>query len=421
MLRGIYSSLLYALSPAVSLWLRQSSRRRGGPRYFRERRGRYSATAAPGEAPLWLHCASVGEVRTAAPLVHALCERRPEIPLLITTATASGAETARRVLPEPARHVYQPVDWPGAVGRFLRTFRPRMAVVLETEIWPNLYHATARRGIPLLLANARLSQRTVEGAALVRRLQSAALTHVHEVLARTQQDAERFAALGVPEARIRVLGSLKLAPPPGTEPEPIELGRPFLLAASTHDDEEQRIAAAWHEARSDRRVPQLLVLVPRHPERGAAIRATLERSGFRVALRSAGDDPRRAEIYVADTLGELEGFMAAATLVVIGGSLIRHGGQNPIEPARLARPILLGPSMENFAEESERLLAAGGAQRFLDDGDLRHAISELARDPEARERLGQRAAETVRAGQDTAERYADAILAHLPAPEEAGR
>ncbi|MFP4147853.1 MAG: 3-deoxy-D-manno-octulosonic acid transferase [Halorhodospira sp.] len=411
MLRIVYSALLYALAPFLWAWLRRSAHRRGGARFRQERRGHYAAATA--QAPLWLHCASVGEVRTAAPLIQAIALQRPELPLLVTTATATGAETATRILPPHARHAYLPVDWPGAVRRFLETFHPCGAVILETEIWPNLYAATARRGIPLVLANARLSERTMEAPALIRRLQATALAHATEVLARSREDARRFRDFGVPAQRVRVLGSLKLAPPIQAIPEPFDLGRPTIVAASTHDDEEVRIARAWGEARHERDVPSLLVIVPRHPERGPAIRQSLQQLGFRTALRSAGEDWRWAEIYIADTLGELEGFMAGAQLVVIGGSLIRRGGQNLIEPARLGRPILFGPHMSNFAEESERLLAAGGAQRFFDESDLRHAIGELARDPAERREMGEAAAGMVQAAQDTAELYARAVLGHL--------
>ncbi len=411
MLRTVYSALLYGLSPFIRIWLARTSRRRGGARFRQERRGRYNTGVRAGR--LWLHCASVGEVRTAAPLLQALADRRPDLPLLVTTATTTGAETAAQVLPEGTAHAYLPVDWPGAVRRFLATFRPCGAVILETEIWPNLYAATAQRGIPLILANARLSERTVEGPALIRRLQAAALRRVDTILARSHEDARRFTAFGIPAGRVRVLGSLKLAPPSQPLPEAFEFGRPAIVAASTHDDEEVRIAEAWRHARRERDVPPLLVIAPRHPERGPTIRQSLQQAGFRTALRSAGEDWHRAQVYIADTLGELEALMAGARLVIIGGSLIRRGGQNLVEPARLAQPILFGPYMANFAEESERLLAAGGAQRFFDESDLRHAISELSRDPAGRQEMGQAAAKTVLAAQDTAVLYAEAVLEHL--------
>ncbi len=420
MLRTVYTALLYGLAPALLIWLYRASRQRGGNRFWRERRGRYLPDSAGAASPLWVHCASVGEVRTAAPLIHVLGEQRPDLPLLVTTATATGADTAARVLPAGVLHAYQPLDWPGAVGRFLDRFRPQIGVILETEIWPNLYAAAQQRGVPLLLTNARMSQRTLNGPALIRRLQSRALARVDRVLARSVPDARRFSAFGVCDQRLEVVGSLKLAPPHRPTPEPFAFGRPAIVAASTHDDEEVRIAQAWDGARQESVVPQLLTIVPRHPERGVAVRDSLRHAGFRTALRSAGDDWRDYEIYVVDTLGELESFMAGAELVIIGGSLIPRGGQNLVEPARLGRPILFGPHMSNFAEESERLLNAGGAQRFLDDADLQHAIGELARDRQAREELGRRAAATVAAAQDTAETYAKAILERLPRAAEPG-
>lgn len=383
---------------------------------LRERLGRYTEAEIPDSAagrPIWLHCASVGEIRTAAPLVSTINQQRPDIPLLVTTATATGAETARNKLPAGTFHAYQPIDWPGAVNRFLDTYHPRLAVILETEIWPNLFFAIKRHGIPLLLANARLSTRSIEVPALVRRLQASALTRVDVVLARSTEDAKRFSKLGVDPAHIQALGSLKLANFESTQVEPIPLGRKAILAASTHDDEEQRIAMAWAASRHEQHVPQLLVIAPRHPERGPRIRDSLKRSGFSVALRSAHEDWQDAQIYIADTIGELESFMAAAQLVIIGGSLVDRGGQNLVEPARLGLPILFGPHMDNFAEESEKLRSAGGAQRFLNDTDLQRAIIELFRDPEGRQRLGDNAAATVAAAQDIATLYAEALLEHV--------
>ena len=427
MLRAVYTGTLYALSPVLLAWLLRTARRRGSRRLPRERLGRYRpCDARLGQRPsLWLHCASVGEVRTAAPLVRTLAQRRPELPLVVTTATPTGAETAERTLGAVAEHAYQPIDWPGAVARFLRAFRPGAAVILETEIWPNLFAAVQRRGIPLILANARLSSRSLNAPAIIRRLQASALARVDAVLARSGEDARRFRGLGVAAERIRTLGSLKLAASSAPPAEPFPFGRPTVLAASTHDDEELRIAAAWARARSERSVPRLLVIAPRHPERGASIRDALRRAGYRVALRSAGEDWAQAEIYVADTLGELEQLMAAAELVIVGGSLVPRGGQNLVEPARLGRPILFGPYMANFAEESERLLAAGGARRVLDEADLQQAVKELFRDAQSRRQLGEHAAAAVVAAQDIAGLYADAILEQLEpgegAPGDSGR
>ena len=415
MLRAIYTSLLYGAAPLIIIWLSRTAHRRGGKRMLSERLGHYAnpELAQYQMRPIWLHCASVGEVRTAAPLISTLQKRRPDIPLLVTTATATGAETAHKKLPAETFHAYQPIDWPGAVNRFLHSYRPSLAVILETEIWPNLFFATKRHGIPLLLANARLSSRSTDVPAIVRRIQAAALTRVDVVLARNTEDAKRFSKLGVDPAHIRALGSLKLAHPDTARVKPFPLDRKVIVAASTHDDEEERIASAWAAARNERRVPNLLIIAPRHPERGPRIRDTLKRSGFRVALRSAQEDWRDADIYVADTIGELESLMAASELVIIGGSLVAHGGQNLVEPARLGLPILFGPHMDNFAEEAEKLRAAGGAQRFLNETDLQRAIIELFRDPEGRQQIGERAAATVAAAQDIASLYADALLEHI--------
>ncbi len=404
-IRWLYNALLAAVSPALVAWLAAQARRGGGARFFTERLGHHSPVAG---RPLWIHCASVGEVRTARPLIAAIRARRPELPLLVTTATTTGAAMVERIADNKISHAYLPVDWPGAVRRFVRAVKPMGAVIMETELWPNLLRAVSRQGCPVVLANGRLSRRSVDAAAVARKLQAEALGHVGLVLARSPEDAERFVALGVDRGRLRTLGSLKLASPGGEPPVPKDFGRPFMVAASTHEDEEQRIAKAW--AAADGPSWGLLVIVPRHPQRGPGIRQGLSGAGLKVALRSAGEPWEGANVYVADTLGELDEFMAGAALVFVGGSLIPHGGQNVVEPARLGRAVLFGPHMDNFAEETRLLLDAGGARRVTDNGDLVQALRHLLADPDRRLRMGEAAAAAVANARDVAGLYADQVL-----------
>ena len=416
--RWLYNTLLTAVSPVLAGMLFMQARRGGGGRFLRERFGRHRPMDG---RPLWVHCASVGEVRTARPLLAAIRARRPELPLLVTTATTTGAAMVERIGDPGIFHAYLPVDWPRAVRRFFRAVRPRGAVIMETELWPNLLRAAALHGCPVILANARLSRRSVDAAAVARKLQAEALRNINRVLARSEEDAARFLALGVDPARLQTLGSLKLAEPGGTPAAPMDLGRPFLVAASTHEDEELRVAEAWAAVSG----PSwgLLVIAPRHPQRGPRICHSLLGTGLKVALRSAGEPWQDADIYVADTLGELEEFMAGAELVFVGGSLIPHGGQNIVEPARLGRPVLFGPYMENFAEESRLLLNAGGARRVAGNSDLVSALRHLLADPEQRRAMGEAAAAAVASANDVAGAYADQVLERVdpqPSPEAAG-
>ena len=402
--RTAYRSLLRGAAPLITAGLWRRSRREGGRRFFRQRRGRDHPVRP--DRPLWLHAASVGEVRTAAPLIEAILAspRRPE--LVLTTATATGATTTAHLFGGRLEHAYLPVDLPGPVERFLDAIRPCAAVVLETELWPNLFAAARRRDIPLVIAHGRLSRRSAEASPWVRALQAQALESVQRVLARSAGDATRFAALGVPAERIQTVGSLKWAPP-AAGAEPITLGRPTVVAASTHHDEEHQLARAWARCAADD--GPLLVLVPRHPHRGAGIAGELRARGWSVARRAAGEAPGEASIYVADTLGELDGFLAAADVVFVGGSLIPHGGQNVVEPARLGRAVVFGPSMENFAEESRQLLEAGGARRVADEEELAEVLAELLASPEERQALGRRAASTVRAAGNVVDDYLAAL------------
>ncbi len=407
----MYRIALLALTPYLVLrtWLR--SRRDGGPRYLRQRLGFGLPRLAV--APLWLHCASVGEVNAAAPLVHRLLAANPGVPLLVTTNTASGARTAARRLPGECTHAYLPLDWRFATGRFLSRCRPRAALIMETEIWPNLYALARRGGCAPVIVNARLSSRSRDVPGWVRRAQASALDDVAAVLARNEEDASAYRELGVPASRVTVCGNLKFAAAasPREETPPSPVAAPFWLAASTHAPEERYCAQVQH-AHPD--LP-LLVVVPRYPERGAAVVAELRRVGFEAARRGLGEPPSPGtRVYVADTLGELGSFLAHAELVFMGGSLMRRGGQNILEAARHACPTVVGPNMENFADETRRLLAAGALAQVADAAGLATCISTLLRDPARRAAMAAAQRRTLAREGRVAERYLAELRRVLP-------
>lgn len=405
-----YRMLGLALAPLLAGHALRRAVRDGGRRYLRERFGRI----APGDgpSPVWIHCASVGEVVTALPLLQALAAAGVA-PLALSTNTPTGHATARRRAAPDVRVVYLPLDRPRPVRRFLDRLRPRAAVILETELWPWLYAETRNRDTPIALVNARLSKRTLEAPRWWRALAGFCLQQVAAVLARSEADAAGFRALGAPAERVRVIGNLKLAAAAGRPPAPIALGRPFVLAASTHADEERQLADAWRATGAD---ACLLVIAPRHPERGGAIARELAAAGHRVARRSRGE-PVTADtgVYLADTLGELTGLMAGAELVIMGGSLVPRGGQNVLEPARAGRAIVTGPHMDNFRAETDAL-ADAGALRQADDAKAVVAIAqELLADEDARAGMGRRGAAVLAAGADLAERYLEALAPVLSA------
>jgi 3-deoxy-D-manno-octulosonic-acid transferase len=377
--------------------------RDGGWRYLRERLGWVPRRS---DAPLWIHCASVGEINAALPLVRELAAHGHG-PLLLTTNTPTGRRVAEARAPMGVDCAYLPLDWPAPVRRFLGRTRPRAGIVMETELWPWLFAAAGRRRVPLSLVNARLSTRTLRAPGWLRSAFARCLQATAAILARSEDDAQGFRELGAPPERVRVIGNIKFAAPIAAADTHIDLGRPFVLAASTHDDEERQLAAAWMAGGDGQ---TLLVIAPRHPDRGESIADRLQDLGLTVVRRSRDERVTAdTDIYLADTLGELPALIAGAEMVIMGGSLVEHGGQNVLEPARAARAILTGPHMGNFREETAALAAAGGLRQCADAEEVIAAAHDLLTDPDTRRDMGERAAGVLTAGADMAARYREAL------------
>ncbi len=364
------------------------------PERVGERFGIASRARPPGPL-LWLHAASVGESISFLPLVETIGERWPRIGQLITTGTVSSARLMADRLPDGAIHQFAPVDRPGWVGAFLDHWRPDLAIRIESELWPATIDAVDARSIPALLINGRMSPRSFRNWRRLPGLARRLLRTFALCLAQTEDDAARFRSLGARD--VRCLGNLKFAAPGlPCDAEALDLlakrwaGRPVWLGASTHEGEEVRLAAAHAAIRT--RVPDaLLVVVPRHPERGPEIASTLRDEGHGVALRSAKEVPD-TEIYVADGLGELGMFYRLAGVGFVGGSLVPHGGQNLLEPARLDCAILHGPHMANFEEIAREMVEAGGSIQVETDEALGNTVASLMIDESMRSRSCESAA-----------------------------
>lgn len=403
--RLLYRLVLWLLWLPLFLYTAWQAYRAHEPRYLRHRFGLFE----PGGncRPLWFHAASVGEVNALLPLIETVRQHHPTLPLLVTTTTLSGAAIVRKKLPAEIRHVWLPLDYPTAVRRFLDAHTPRCAVIMETELWPHLYGRCRARAIPVLLVNGRLSARTLRAPPWVRRLYHYTLQQVTAILARAEADRMGFIALGAEAARCSVVGNIKFAAAPRADLlAPLELGRRFILAASTRNGEERLIIEAWKKSGIN---DCLLVIAPRHPQRLGEILKDVGTHAVAVRSRDEAITAQTA-IYIADTFGELPALMLGAELVFMGGSLVPKGGQNLLEPAALGKAIVFGPHMENFSSEAAILLSEEGAVQVSDSDALAMTLRSLLADPQRRAWLGARARAAVEARRDMATRYYQALL-----------
>jgi 3-deoxy-D-manno-octulosonic-acid transferase len=385
-----YRYATMALTPIAPLALsHRAARGKEDTTRMGERLGRASLTRPEGQL-IWVHGASVGECLAALPLVELLLKTEGRS-VLVTSGTVASARLMAERLPRGAVHQFAPIDVPQAVSQFLDHWRPDAALFVDSEIWPNLLATAGARGVKLGIVNGRMSRRSYLGWRRARRTAARLLAHYDICLAQDEASAERFRALGA--RNVQVSGNLKAdaPPPPADETELSSLsraigGRPLLLAASTHAGEEEIVLPAQDMLR--REYPDLLTIIaPRHPERGAQIAMLC---GARPALlRSQGRKPEPSTaIYVADTLGELGLFFRLAPFVFMGGSLVPHGGQNPLEAAKLSRAVMAGPHTENFANAYEAIFAAQGLGRVGSSGEISALAARLLADPAKTVSLG---------------------------------
>ncbi|MDA8390077.1 MAG: lipid IV(A) 3-deoxy-D-manno-octulosonic acid transferase [Gammaproteobacteria bacterium] len=383
-----------------------------------EDRGRLHERLGYGErlpaGCLWVHAVSVGETRAAAPLVRHWLQTHPECPVLVTTTTFTGAEQVRMLFGGRVAHRFAPYDVQRVVDRFLDRTKPQAAVIFETELWPVLYGALAARRIPLMIANARLSERSFRGYRRIAGLMRQTLAVPQIIGAQGADDARRLKALGAPATAIEVIGNIKfdIEVAPGLETAGERLReawgrqRPVWVAASTHAGEEEAALAAHRIVQ--RHCPgALLVLVPRHPERFDAVARLVDKEGLRKVRRSTGDPVLPdTDVLLGDTMGELMVFFAAADCAFIGGSLVPTGGHNPLEAMAVGRPVVFGPHMFNFEEIAGLALNAQAARAIPDGEALAPALLAYLTDATARQATGDRGLRVVRAQAGAAARTA---------------
>ncbi|MFC5571513.1 lipid IV(A) 3-deoxy-D-manno-octulosonic acid transferase [Lysobacter yangpyeongensis] len=392
LLRVLYSTALYLLAPITVYHLIWRGFRQ--PTYLQRWSERYAIYSDPPHArTLWVHAVSVGEVNAAVPLVQALRRGRPDLRLLVTTITPTGSERVRALWKDEVEHVYLPYDLPGAVGRFLAHYRPMAALIMETELWPNLLFGCRDHGVPSYILNARLSARSLRGYQVLAPLVGRALRTVRAVAAQSHADARRFVRLGAREEQTLETGNLKydVSVPDNLAAFADEFrghapGRRVWIAASTHEDEEPAVVAIHRRLRG--LFPDLLLVwAPRHPERFRNVVATARSTGWQVSTRSRARWPQPGDtVFVVDTLGELMNFYACADVAFVGGSLQAIGGHNLLEPAATGTAIVTGPHLHNFVEIAHRLEHAGALQIGADEHAVEHALAALLADDAERAR-----------------------------------
>ncbi|MDF1821007.1 MAG: lipid IV(A) 3-deoxy-D-manno-octulosonic acid transferase [Alcanivoracaceae bacterium] len=419
-MRIVYSILWYLLVPLLLLRLWWRGRR--APAYRLRWRERLALGYRPAilQQSIWVHVVSVGEALAAAPMIRALRDRYPALALVVTTTTPTGSERVRALFGDSVTHVYCPWELPGALRRFFLAFNPILVVVMETELWPNLVAQAARRGVPVVLANGRLSASSARGYARLPALVRPMLAAFRRLFVQTEEEAQRFVALGAPADRVEVTGSVKFdlviddALRNGAATLREQIGeRPVWIAASTHPGEDQQVLVA-HQALCRAQPDALLVLVPRHPERFDDVARLVEREGLTVARRSASQSPADGQVYLADTMGELLMLYGAADVAFVAGSWAPVGGHNLLEPAAWGKPVLSGPVLHNFSAIAELLQTAGGLTLVEDADALAQQLIRLFGNTETRHQQGQAAMAVVNAHRGALERLLQGLAALLP-------
>lgn len=415
--RWIYSALLALAAPFLLVSLYQ--KKPGKPSFGQRWREHWGITPkVDATNPLWIHSVSVGESIAVTPIIRELKARHPDLPIVVTTTTSTGAEQIAK-LGDLVTHRYMPVDFTWCVRGFLKTINPSQMLIVETELWPNTLHTVAKAGIPITVINARLSERSCRRYQKFQSVFNLLAQNLTQVLCQYQSDAERFIRLGLNPKKVHVTGSVKFDIQVTEEQlkagqalrEQFGLNRPVWIAASTHQGEDEIILEA-HLSLLKSHSNALLVLVPRHPERFNNVAELCNQKGFNIVRRT--DDKAygsNTQIYLADTMGEMMTLIGASDVCFMGGSLLgdKVGGHNFIEPAALQKPCLTGPSYFNFTDITQQLINVDAVRVATTASDISHHLAEWLNTPTERLRLGHEAANVVKKNQGALKRTLDAI------------
>lgn len=416
-----YNIIIYLIQPLI--WIRLLLRSRKSPAYrkrWAERYGFCKGKVVSGG--IMLHSVSVGETLAAIPLVRALRHRYPSLPITVTTMTPTGSERVQSAFGKGVHHVYLPYDLAGSVNRFLDEVNPKLVIIMETELWPNLISALHRRKIPLVIANARLSERSARGYKKLGKFIHTVLQRITLIAAQNQEDGERFLSLGLKRNQLAVTGSLKfdISVTPELAAKAIALRsqwasrRQVWIATSTHEGEETLLLEA-HKEMLKAHPTLLLILVPRHPERFPVACELTRKAGLTFTQRSTGEVPSSGtQVVIGDTMGELMLLYGIADLAFVGGSLVDRGGHNPLEAAAHAIPVLMGPHTFNFKDICAKLAQDDGLITVTDTASLVKEISTLLTDEDYRLYYGRHAVEVLHQNQGALQRLLHLLEPYLP-------
>jgi len=399
-----YQLLIRLLSPLIWLVIAiEALKGKGGLPFFLQKMGLNFPKLNHSTKPIWIHCASIGEVKAAEPLIKALVANHT---LIITTNTTTSKQLVTELFGQQVTHCYLPFDWPFSLNRFIKKFQPTQLWVMETEIWPNLFAIAAKKHITLSILNGRLTQKTFSSPKWLQAAYKNSLQQVDKVIARTHQDAELFIKLGANPDHAIVLGNLKYSAQPDAQQQTRPIQRDYILAASTHADEELHITQAW----LDLKRPELLVIVPRHPKRSANIQKQLNFLDTSLQVASNSEQPDKStHVYLDDRIGKLLPLYAYAKLVIMGGSFVPKGGHNILEPAAFKKAILTGLDSRDFEDETRLLKEHQGIIQVKDYEQLKDNINELLEHPEKAESLGENAFSTIKKQRNTLKNYLKAL------------
>lgn len=414
--RHLYTLLFHLALPLILVRLLLRARKASA---YAGRVGERFGFALPAfrQGGIWVHAVSVGESIAAAPMIRELMARYPDLPMTVTCMTPTGSERIRALFGDQVQHCYLPYDLPWAMARFLKRLKPRLAIVMETELWPNLVNQCQVRGIALVLANGRLSERSAKGYARFAKLTAPMLRQLSWLAIQTPTEAERFKRLGARTEAVTVTGSIKFDL--HVDPELLRrakvlreqwqaIQRPIWIAASTHAGEDQVLLQA-HQQLLQQHPNALLILVPRHPERFNAVLALCQAQGSTVRRSSGELVTPSTQILLGDTMGELLFLYALADVAFVGGSLVANGGHNLLEPAALGKPVLSGPHLFNFLDISQMLREAGALREVADADALVCELRQLFEQPERAQQMAQAGLAVLQANQGALQRLLDGL------------